>query len=157
MSTKTATFAAGCFWGPEARFRALDGVVDTEVGYTGGTVDHPDYRSVCAGDTGHAEAVRMTYHPEKISYEELLDVFWEMHDPSQRNRQGLDVGSQYRSAIFTHDDEQQQIAERAKRELDASGRLNAPVATEIRPAGPFWRAEEYHQRYLEKSGRGCFV
>ena len=153
MSEKTATFAAGCFWGPEARFRALGGVLDAEVGYTGGTVDNPDYRSVCAGGTGHAEAVRLTYDPERISYETLLDAFWEMHDPTQRNRQGPDVGSQYRSAIFTHGSDQHEAAERSKRELEASGRLGGSVVTEIRPAGRFWRAEEYHQRYLEKSSR----
>jgi len=155
MSNKTATFAAGCFWGPEARFRALDGVLDAEVGYTGGTVDNPDYRSVCAGDTGHAEAVRLTYDPERIGFGDLLNAFWDMHDPTQRNRQGVDVGSQYRSAIFAHDEEQLAAAERSRAELDASGRLGGPVATEIRPAGPFWRAEEYHQRYLEKHGRVC--
>jgi len=153
MGEKTATFAAGCFWGPEARFRALDGVLDTEVGYTGGTVANPDYRSVCAGDTGHAEAVRLTYDPERIGYAQLLDAFWAMHDPTQKNRQGPDVGSQYRSAIFTHDAGQREAAERSRRELEASGRLGAPIATEIRPAGSFWRAEDYHQRYLEKSGR----
>ncbi|MFO7762359.1 MAG: peptide-methionine (S)-S-oxide reductase MsrA [Wenzhouxiangellaceae bacterium] len=153
MGEKTATFAAGCFWGPEARFRELEGVLDAEVGYTGGTVDNPDYRSVCAGDTGHAEAVRLTYDPERIGYDELLEAFWRMHDPTQRNRQGPDMGSQYRSAIFTHDAEQQEAAERSKRDLEASGRLGAPIATEIRTAGPFWRAEEYHQRYLEKNGR----
>jgi len=153
MGEKTATFAAGCFWGPEARFRALDGVLDTEVGYTGGTVANPDYRSVCAGDTGHAEAVRLTYDPERIGYAQLLDAFWAMHDPTQKNRQGPDVGSQYRSAIFTHDAGQREAAERSRRELEASGRPGAPIATEIRPAGSFWRAEDYHQRYLEKSGR----
>lgn len=155
MSEKTATFAAGCFWGPEARFRALEGVLDAQVGYTGGTVDNPDYRSVCAGNTGHAEAVRLTYDPERISYEALLEAFWAMHDPTQRNRQGPDVGSQYRSAIFTHDAEQREAAERSKRELNDSGRFDAPIATEILPAGRFWRAEEYHQRYLEKHGRLC--
>ena len=155
MSDKTATFAAGCFWGPEARFRALDGVLDAEVGYTGGHVENPDYRSVCAGDTGHAEAVRLTYDPGRISYENLLNAFWDMHDPTQRNRQGVDVGSQYRSAIFAHDDEQIAAAERSRSELESSGRISGPIATEIKPAGPFWRAEEYHQRYLEKHGRVC--
>jgi len=153
MNEKTATFAAGCFWGPEARFRALEGVLDAEVGYTGGTVENPDYRSVCAGNTGHAEAVRLTYDPEIISYEALLDAFWAMHDPTQRNRQGPDVGSQYRSAIYTHDAEQREAAEHSKRELEASGRFSGPIATEIKPAERFWRAEEYHQRYLEKHGR----
>ena len=155
MSEKRATFAAGCFWGPEARFRALDGVLEAEVGYTGGGVENPDYRSVCAGDTGHAEAVRLTYDPTKISFEELLNVFWEMHDPTQRNRQGADVGSQYRSAIFTHDEEQRAAAEQSRSDLEASDRVSGSVVTEIQPAGPFWRAEEYHQRYLEKHGRVC--
>jgi len=155
MSENTATFAAGCFWGPEARFRALDGVLAAEVGYTGGTVENPDYRSVCAGDTGHAEAVRLTYDPDKISFEDLLNAFWDMHDPTQRNRQGADVGSQYRSAIFTHDDEQLAAAERSRSELESSGLISGPITTEIKPAGPFWRAEEYHQRYLEKHGRVC--
>lgn len=155
MSEKTATFAAGCFWGPEARFRALDGVIDAEVGYTGGTLENPDYRSVCAGDTGHAEAVRVTYDPEKISFDSLLAAFWDMHDPTQRNRQGVDVGSQYRSAIFAHDDEQLAAARRSLAELEASGSPGTPVVTEIRRAGRFWRAEEYHQRYLEKHGRVC--
>ena len=155
MNEKTATFAAGCFWGPEARFRALNGVVDAEVGYTGGSMDKPDYRSVCAGDTGHAEAVRLTYDPDIISYDELLDAFWDMHDPTQRNRQGVDVGSQYRSTIFTHDEQQQAAAGRSRRALETSGHLGGPVETEIVPAGKFWRAEEYHQRYLEKHGRVC--
>lgn len=157
MNTRTATFAAGCFWGVEARFRALDGVIDAEVGYTGGVTEAPDYHAVCSGETGHAEAVRLSYDPERIGYDGLLAAFWEMHDPTQDNRQGPDVGSQYRSAIFTHDAEQHQAAEQAKRALDASGRFDAPVVTEIRPAGPFWRAEEYHQRYLEKNRRSCFV
>mgnify|MGYP005843751595 CR=1 FL=1 len=155
MNEKTATFAAGCFWGPEARFRALDGVLDAEVGYTGGTVENPDYRSVCTGETGHAEAVRVTFDPQRIGFEDLLKSFWEMHDPTQRNRQGVDVGSQYRSAIFAHDAEQLAAAERSRSELEASGQLSGPVATEIRPAEAFWRAEEYHQRYLEKHGRVC--
>ena len=155
MTERTATFAAGCFWGPESRFRALEGVLDAEVGYTGGTVEQPDYRSVCSGNTGHAEAVRLTYDADRISYEALLDAFWEMHDPTQRNRQGPDTGSQYRSAIFTHDAEQREAAERSKRELEASGRFSAPIVTEIAPAEQFWRAEEYHQRYLEKHGRAC--
>jgi len=155
MSEEKATFAAGCFWGPEARFRALEGVLDAEVGYTGGALENPDYRSVCAGDTGHAEAVRLTYDSERIGYVELLDAFWDMHDPTQGNRQGVDVGSQYRSAIFAHDDEQLAQAEASRKALEASGRLSGPVTTEIRPAARFWRAEEYHQRYLEKHGRVC--
>ncbi|MGK7294310.1 MAG: peptide-methionine (S)-S-oxide reductase MsrA [Candidatus Wenzhouxiangella sp. M2_3B_020] len=153
METGKATFAAGCFWGPEARFRELDGVVDTRVGYTGGETAEPSYRDVCSGTTGHAEAVEVIYDPERIDYEDLLDAFWTMHDPTQMDRQGPDVGSQYRSAIFVHDDEQREAAERSRRELQGSGRIDGPVATRIERAGTFWPAEEYHQRYLEKSGR----
>lgn len=150
-----ATFAAGCFWGVEARFRALPGVIDAEVGYTGGHVDDPGYRQVCSGDTGHAEAVRLAFDPERIGYGKLLEAFWDMHDPTQVNRQGPDFGSQYRSAIFVHDEQQRVEAEAARRAMDDSGRFKAPIATQIEEAGPFWRAEEYHQRYLEKSGRVC--
>lgn len=153
METKKATFAAGCFWGPEARFRELDGVVDTRVGYTGGTTSDPSYRDVCSGTTGHAEAVEVIYDPRRIGYEDLLDAFWAMHDPTQTDRQGPDVGSQYRSAIFVLDDEQRETAERSRRELEASGRIDGPVATRIERVGTFWPAEDYHQRYLEKNGR----
>ncbi len=155
MDEQTATFAAGCFWGVEARFRALDGVIDTEVGYTGGHVPEPGYRDVCSGTTGHAEAVRVRFDADRIGYEQLLEAFWAMHDPTQVDRQGPDVGTQYRSAIFVHDERQRLAAEASKRALSASGRLDRPVATRIEPAGPFWRAEEYHQRYLEKHGRHC--
>ncbi|MDX1626436.1 MAG: peptide-methionine (S)-S-oxide reductase MsrA [Wenzhouxiangellaceae bacterium] len=148
-----ATFAAGCFWGPEAKFRRIDGVIDTRVGYTGGHVDDPGYRQVCSGDTGHAEAVQVRFDPDRVGYEALLDAFWNMHDPTQENRQGPDVGSQYRSAIFVHDETQREAAEASKRALETSGRVEGPVATEIREAGDFWPAEEYHQRYLEKHGR----
>jgi len=153
--SRVATFAAGCFWGVEARFRALPGVIDAEVGYSGGHVDDPGYRQVCSGDTGHAEAVRLAFDPERIGYGELLEAFWAMHDPTQVNRQGPDFGSQYRSAVFVHDDKQRAEAEASRRALDDSGRFQAPIATQIDEAGPFWRAEEYHQRYLEKSGRVC--
>ena len=154
----TATFAAGCFWGPEAAFRKIDGVIDTEVGYTGGHAEDPTYRQVCSGTTGHAEAVRVEYDPDRVSYEELLDVFWSIHDPTQVDRQGPDMGSQYRSAVFVHDDQQEAAARASKAELEASGRLPRPVATEITEAGPFWRAEESHQRYVEKRGGGaCHV
>jgi len=149
---KKATFAAGCFWGVEAAFRTLDGVVSTLVGYTGGITLNPSYREVCTGRTGHAEAVQVTYNPDRIPYQELLDAFWNMHDPTQRNRQGPDVGSQYRSAIFYHDDEQRRAAERSKRELQRSGHVNGEVVTEIVPADDFYPAEEYHQRYHEKHG-----
>jgi peptide-methionine (S)-S-oxide reductase len=155
MDEQTATFAAGCFWGVEARFRALDGVIDTEVGYTGGHVPEPGYRDVCSGTTGHAEAVRVRFDAERIGYEQLLEAFWAMHDPTQVDRQGPDVGSQYRSAIFVHDEGQRLAAEVSKRALSGSERVDRPVATRIEPAGPFWRAEEYHQRYLEKHGRHC--
>jgi len=147
-----ATFAAGCFWGVEARFRAVPGVVDTMVGYTGGTMDNPSYRAVCTDRTGHTEAVQVTYDPATVSYEELLDVFWVSHDPTQVNRQGPDVGTQYRSAIFFHTPEQKAVAEKSKKALDASGRYDRPVATAIEPAATFWRAEDYHQQYYEKKG-----
>lgn len=154
---RNATFAAGCFWGVEARFRELDGVVDAEVGYTGGTTENPDYRSVCSGRTGHAEAVRVTYDPERIGYAQLLDVFFNLHDPTQVDRQGVDIGTQYRSAIFVNDESERALAEAAIREQEASGRWSAPIATRIEPGATFWRAEEYHQRYLEKSGRVCGI
>ena len=153
MSVETATFAAGCFWGVEAAFRNVEGVVDTAVGYTGGTTTDPTYREVCGGATGHAEAVRVEFEPQRVSYDELLDVFWENHDPTTRNRQGPDVGSQYRSGIFHHSPEQRAAAEASKERLAGSGRYRKPVVTEITPAPEFYRAEEYHQRYLEKRGQ----
>ena len=154
----TATFAAGCFWGVEARFAALPGVRSTEVGYTGGTTPDPTYRQVCAHRTGHAEAVRVEYEPSKISYETLLAAFFEMHDPTQLDRQGPDVGDQYRSAVFFHTPEQEQAAREAVRRLDQSGRYRRPVVTQIVPAAEWWRAEEYHQKYFEKNGRlGCAI
>ena len=148
-----ATFGAGCFWGVEAEFRELPGVTDTAVGFMGGTTANPTYHEVCAGDTGHAEVCEVTFDPGKVTYERLLDAFWAMHDPTTRNRQGPDFGSQYRSVIFYHDDAQRVAAEASKAALEASGRFKRPVVTEIVPAGPFYRAEEYHQRYLEKQGR----
>ena len=147
-----ATFAAGCFWGIEARFRKLDGVISAIVGYTGGTVANPTYEEVCQGDTGHAEAVELVYDPNVISYEELLEVFWTCHDPASVNQQGPDVGSQYRSAIFYHTPAQERAARESRARLDASGRFPRPIATEIEPASPFYRAEDYHQQYLEKRG-----
>jgi len=153
----TATFAAGCFWHVEHAFRQVKGVSEVESGYTGGHVENPGYKTVCRGDTGHAEAVRVQYDPERVRYEDLLAVFWESHDPTQVNRQGPDVGTQYRSAIFYHDDAQREAAERSKNELKWSGRRCAPIATEIVPAGEFYRAEEYHQRYFEKNGIVCGV
>ncbi|MFH1022467.1 MAG: peptide-methionine (S)-S-oxide reductase MsrA [Planctomycetota bacterium] len=150
--TETATFAAGCFWGVEAAFRRVPGVVDTAVGYAGGHVENPTYKDVCADRTGHAEAVNVVFDPAKVSYEHLLDVFWEIHDPTTRNRQGPDEGSQYRSVIFYHSDRQKAAVIAAKERVDKSGRYRRPVVTEIVPAGVFWRAEEYHQRYAEKHG-----
>jgi peptide-methionine (S)-S-oxide reductase len=150
-----ATFAAGCFWGVEAAFRRVPGVLETQVGYTGGHTDHPTYEQVCTDRTGHAEAVEVTYDPGRVSYGELLRVFWEIHDPTTPNRQGPDVGSQYRSAIFTHSPEQQRMAGESRADVGRSGRFRRPVVTEIVPAQTFWRAEEYHQRYLEKHGRGA--
>lgn len=154
MALKTATFAAGCFWGTEHEFSHVKGVVKTEVGYTGGHVQNPTYEQVCTGRTGHAEAVRIEYDPAQVSYHELLDVFWAIHDPTLVNRQGPDIGSQYRSAIFYHDDEQMNEALASKERLDRSGKLPRPIATEIVPAVQFYRAEEYHQRYHEKHGSG---
>lgn len=148
-----ATFAAGCFWGVEAAFRRVKGVLDVTVGYTGGTLPDPDYRSVCSGRTGHAEAVLVRFDPEVVSYERLLEFFWKIHDPTTLNRQGPDVGNQYRSAIFTHSAEQEQSARRSLAALEASGQLRRPVVTQIVAASVFYPAEEYHQRYLEKHGR----
>jgi peptide-methionine (S)-S-oxide reductase len=152
MATERAIFGAGCFWGVEAAFRQLPGVVSTAVGYSGGHTDNPDYKQVCGGTTGHAEVVEVEYDPERVSYDRLLDTFWDEHDPTQVNRQGPDVGEQYRSAIFHLTPEQREAAERSKAERQASGRYRRPIATEITPAGTFWRAEDYHQQYLEKRG-----
>lgn len=146
----TATFAAGCFWGIERSFRQVNGVTDAEVGYTGGSTKNPTYEDVCTGRTGHAEAVRVEFDPAQVSYEELLDVFWRIHDPTQLNRQGPDIGSQYRSAIFFHDGGQEQAAQASKKKLEQSGAASRPIVTEIVPAATFWRAEDYHQRYLDK-------
>ena len=147
-----ASFAAGCFWGVEAAFRQVPGVIGTAVGYTGGSLDNPTYEAVCTDRTGHAETVEVEYDPNRVSYEELLGVFWENHDPTQLNRQGPDVGSQYRSAIFFHTEEQEAAARRSKEQLESSGRFRRPIVTAIVPATRFWRAEEYHQQYLEKRG-----
>jgi peptide-methionine (S)-S-oxide reductase len=147
-----ATFGAGCFWGIEAAFRRVPGVLDAAVGYSGGRTQNPSYQDVCTDTTGHAEVVQVTFDPEKLSYDQLLDVFWTIHDPTQVNRQGPDYGKQYRTAIFFHSPEQEAAAKESKQALEASGKLRRPVATEITPAAPFWRAEEYHQRYLEKRG-----
>jgi peptide-methionine (S)-S-oxide reductase len=146
-----ATFAAGCFWGVEAGFREIEGVLETAVGYTGGITTNPTYREVCGSPTGHAEAVEVWFDPSMVTYEELLGHFWQTHNPTTRNRQGLDIGSQYRSAVFTHSPEQQEAAQ-ASRDGEQSSRRKE-VVTEIAPATRFYRAEEYHQRYFEKSGR----
>ncbi len=150
---ETATFGAGCFWGVEATFRKLDGVVSTAVGYEGGHTDNPTYKEVCSGSTGHTEVVRVEYDPDAISYRDLLDAFWEAHDPTQVDRQGPDVGRQYRSVIFYHRPEQKEAAQAARKALDESGRYRRPIATAIEPAATFWEAEDYHQQYLEKRGR----
>jgi peptide-methionine (S)-S-oxide reductase len=150
---QVATFAAGCFWGVEAEFRKIPGVTATQVGYTGGHTPEPTYEQVCSDRTGHAEAVRVTYDPEQVRYDELLDAFWRMHDPTTANRQGPDVGSQYRSAIFYHDPEQEQTARASKRQLEQANRFRRPISTEITEAGLWWPAEDYHQRYLEKRGQ----
>jgi len=147
-----ATFAAGCFWGVEATFRALPGVTATRVGYIGGTTPNPTYKDVCTNTTGHAEAVEVHYDPAKISYEKLLDVFWENHDPTQLNRQGPDWGTQYRSAIFFHSPEQEAAAKASKEKLEKSGKFSKKIVTQIVPAVTFYEAEDYHQQYLEKRG-----
>jgi peptide-methionine (S)-S-oxide reductase len=147
-----ASFAAGCFWGVEAAFRQVEGVLDAAVGYTGGRLENPTYEDVCSGRTGHAETVEVEYDPSRVSYEQLLDVFWENHDPTTLNRQGPDVGEQYRSAIFFHTPEQQAVATESKANLEKSGKYKRPIVTQILPASKFFRAEEYHQRYLEKHG-----
>jgi peptide-methionine (S)-S-oxide reductase len=153
-----ATFAAGCFWGVEAAFRQIPGVKSTAVGYEGGSFDNPSYQDVCTDQTGHAEAVQVEYDPAQVSYEQLLDVFWSNHDPTTRNRQGPDVGSQYRSAIFYHSPEQEQAAAASKQRIEQSGTHRKPIVTEIVPATTFWRAEEHHQQYLEKRGlSSCHV
>ncbi|WP_048190577.1 peptide-methionine (S)-S-oxide reductase MsrA [Methanobacterium sp. SMA-27] len=148
-----ASFAAGCFWGVEATFRDLKGVVSTSVGYMGGSTEDPTYGDVCSGSTGHAETVQIIYDPTKISYEKLLETFWNKHDPTTKNRQGPDVGSQYRSIIFYHNEEQKNLAIESKKKLEESGKYNQPIVTEIIPAPKFYPAEDYHQQYLEKRGR----
>ena len=154
-----ATFGAGCFWGVEAAFRKVNGVLDTAVGYMGGTMKNPTYEDVCSGRTGHAEVVQVTYDPEKVRYDQLLEVFWSIHDPTQLNRQGPDTGSNYRSVIFYHDAEQGKTARKSKEGVEVSGRFGfGKVVTRIVPATEFYRAEEYHQRYFEKHGGGsCHI
>ncbi|MEQ1813004.1 MAG: peptide-methionine (S)-S-oxide reductase MsrA [Candidatus Nitrotoga sp.] len=147
-----ATFAAGCFWGIEATFRQIPGVLDTSVGYIGGHTDKPTYKEVCAGDTNHAEAVQIIFDPARVSYAQLLEIFWQCHDPTQLNRQGPDVGTQYRSAIFYHSPQQEIAALQSKAQQQNSGRYTRPIATSIIPATAYYSAEEYHQQYLEKRG-----
>jgi peptide-methionine (S)-S-oxide reductase len=154
-SLEKATFGAGCFWGVEAAFRRVPGVVATRVGYTGGHTVDPSYEQVCSHTTGHAEAVEVTFDPERVSYERLLDVFWTTHNPTTKNRQGLDIGSQYRSAIFFHSPEQQAAAERTKQAEQAKLHWPKKIVTEIVPAPDFFEAEDYHQQYLEKRGRAA--
>jgi peptide methionine sulfoxide reductase msrA/msrB len=159
VKTEKATFAAGCFWGVEAAFRKVDGVVSTRVGYIGGNTQNPTYKDVCTDETGHAEAVEVTYDPMKVSFAELLDTFWTAHDPTTMNRQGPDVGTQYRSAVFFHDPGQQKIANDSKTEVDGSHVFRGKIVTQIVPAGKFYTAEEYHQQYFEKQGtaESCHV
>jgi peptide-methionine (S)-S-oxide reductase len=151
--TEKATFAAGCFWGVEETFRTTPGVLETQVGYTGGHTENPTYHDVCTDGTGHAEAVEVTYDPAKVSYSDLLNIFWENHNPTQLNRQGPDVGTQYRSAVFFHSPEQAAQAKASKEALDKSGRFPRPIATQVVPAETFYPAEDYHQKYLLKRGR----
>lgn len=158
MATEKAMFGAGCFWGVEATFREVPGVVNTTVGYAGGHTKNPTYEEVCTDLTGHAEVVLVEYDPEKVSYEQLLEVFWNCHDPTQLNRQGPDVGTQYRSVIFAFTLEQREAAEASRERLERSGRYSRPIVTQILPAPEFYPAEEYHQRYLEKRGlRSCHL
>jgi peptide-methionine (S)-S-oxide reductase len=153
-----ATFGAGCFWGVEAKFRSIPGVLETAVGYSGGSLEKPTYKDVCTDETGHAEVVQVTFDPEKLSYEKLLEAFFKLHDPTQVNRQGPDSGKQYRTAIFFHSPEQERTARKVKQALEDGKVHKRPIATEISPAATFWRAEEYHQRYLEKRGmESCHI
>jgi peptide-methionine (S)-S-oxide reductase len=158
MNTDTATFAAGCFWGVQAEFDKVKGVVQTTVGYTGGGTEKPTYEDVCSGQTGHAEALQVVFDPTVVTYEQLLDRFWAMHDPTTVNRQGPDFGSQYRSVVFYHSPEQQAAASASKEKLEKARRFPRPIVTEIVPAATFWPAEEYHQKYFKKHGGGsCHI
>ena len=152
MATEKATFGAGCFWGVEARFGEMTGVLETAVGYEGGSLEHPTYKEVCTDRTGHAEVVQVTFDPSRVGYETLLDAFFALHDPTQLNRQGPDWGSQYRSVVFAESDGQAEAAKAKIAELNASGSFHKPVVTQVEPAKKFWKAEEYHQKYLEKRG-----
>ena len=157
-SYRTATFGAGCFWGVEAAFRKVDGVITTQAGYMRGSAKNPTYEDVSTGKTGHTEVVQVIYDPARVSFEQLLDVFWSIHDPTQLNRQGPDIGTNYRSVIFYHDAEQGRLARRSKENIEVSGVFGfRKVMTEITPASEFYRAEEYHQRYYEKHGGSCGI
>jgi peptide-methionine (S)-S-oxide reductase len=157
-TTQKATFAAGCFWGVEDAFRKVPGVFDAISGYIGGHRDHPTYREVCSGTTNHAEAVEVTFDTSQVSYEQLVEIFFRLHDPTQMNRQGPDVGTQYRSAIFVHDEEQKKIACGFIEKLESSGKYSRPIATKVEDASTFWAAEEYHQKYFEKhGGHSCHI
>jgi len=153
MKTEKATFGAGCFWGVEETFRKLKGVISTAVGYAGGAKENPTYEDVCTDETGHAEVVEIEFDPSQLKYEELLDVFWSNHNPTTLNRQGSDVGMQYRSVIFYHSPEQKMAADASREKIDKSGRFYLSVVTQVEPAPRFWRAEDYHQRYLQKRGQ----
>ncbi|HMF76252.1 MAG TPA: peptide-methionine (S)-S-oxide reductase MsrA [Bryobacteraceae bacterium] len=156
--TQKATFGAGCFWGVEAAFREIDGVTEALSGYAGGHTQNPTYKDVCTGNTNHAEVVEVEYDEDKVNYQQLLDLFWKSHDPTQLNRQGPDVGTQYRSVIFFHTPEQEKTARASKAELEKSGKFRRPIATVIEPAPAFYPAEEYHQQYLAKRGlRHCHI
>ncbi len=158
LSTQKATFAAGCFWGVESVFRHMPGVISTKVGYTGGNLPDPTYEQVCTDKTGHAEAIEIIFDPQQITYQQLLKIFWENHNPTTLNKQGPDIGAQYRSAIFYHNTEQEQIARKSKLELEKSGKFNKPIVTEITAATEFYPAEEYHQNYNEKHNiRHCHI
>jgi peptide-methionine (S)-S-oxide reductase len=154
MRTEKATFGAGCFWGVEEAFRSVKGVIATQVGYMGGSLKNPTYEQVSTGTTGHAEVVEVTYDPDQVSYQELLEIFWRIHDPTQKDRQGPDVGTNYRSVIFYHTPEQKREAGASRQQLSESGRFRKPIMTEIAPATAFWRAEEYHQKYFERRAGG---
>lgn len=152
VAIEKATFGAGCFWGVEARFGEISGVLDTAVGYEGGQLEHPTYKEVCTDRTGHAEVVQVTFDNSRVPFEDLLDTFFTLHNPTQLNRQGPDWGSQYRSAVFTHSEDQARAAHARIAELNAAGTFRQPIVTQVVPGGSFWRAEEYHQKYLEKRG-----
>ena len=157
MGTQRAIFAAGCFWGVEANFRKMEGVVSTRVGYMGGHFSNPTYKKVCSHKTGHAEALEVTFDPSKVSYDDLLEIFWSIHDPTTLNRQGPDIGDQYRSAIFYLNEEQKEKAECFKAKLEASKRFKNPIVTQIVSASDFWQAEEYHQQYVEKRKNNLII